>query len=75
MGCSIRWTTKVPKSPDISLRSNFAWQGMKKIDVMKSVEGTVRALVLITTVDEVRARNSHVPDEEIKVGLNEALRW
>ncbi len=59
---------------DISLRAYLAQHGMKKGDLSKFVEEAVRWRVLDKTVGEVRVRNADVPDEEIEVAINEALK-
>ena len=73
MDDSIRWTIKVSKGTDISLRSYLAQHGMKKGDLSKFVEEAVRWRVLDKTVSEVRERNANVPDEEIEAAIEEAL--
>ncbi len=70
---SIRWTIKVSRGTDISLRSYLAQHGMKKGDLSKFVEEAVRWRVLDKTVAEVRERNANVPDEEIEAAIDEAL--
>lgn len=70
---SIRWTIKVSKGTDISLRSYLAQHGMKKGDLSKFVEEAVRWRVLDKTVAEVRERNASVTDGEIEVAIDEAL--
>ena len=66
---SIRWTIKVSKGTDISLRSYLAQHGMKKGDLSKFVEEAVRWRVLDKTVAEVRERNAGVTDGEIDEAL------
>lgn len=70
---SIRWTIKVSKETDISLRSYLAQHGMKKGDLSKFVEEAVRWRVLDKTVAEVRERNASVTDGEIEAAIDEAL--
>ena len=70
---SIRWTIKVSKGTDISLRSYLAQHGMKKGDLSKFVEEAVRWRVLDKTVSEVRERNANIPDGEVEVAIDEAL--
>ena len=70
---SIRWTIKVSKRTDISLRSYLAQHGMKKGDLSKFVEEAVRWRVLDKTVAEVRERNANVPEGEIEAAIDEAL--
>lgn len=73
MESSIRWTIKISKSTDISLRTYLAQHGMKKGDLSKFVEEAVRWRVLDKTVSEVRARNANASDEEIEAAIDEAL--
>ena len=73
MDDSIRWTIKVSKGTDISLRSYLARQGTKKGDLSKFVEEAVRWRVLEKTVAEVRERNADVPDRDIEAAIEEAL--
>ena len=70
---SIRWTIKVSKGTDVSLRSYLAQHGMKKGDLSKFVEEVVRWRVLDKTVSEVRERNANIPDGEVEVAIDEAL--
>jgi hypothetical protein len=70
---SIRWTIKVSKGTDISLRSYLAQHGMKKGDLSKFVEEAVRWRVLDKTVSEVRERNVNIPAREIDAAIDEAL--
>ena len=70
---SIRWTIKVSKGTDISLRSYLAQHGMKKGDLSKFVEEAVRWRVLDKTAAEVRERNASVMDGEIEAAIDEAL--
>ncbi len=70
---SIRWTIKVSKGTDISLRSYLAQHGMKKGDLSKFVEEAVRWRVLDKTVAEVRERNASVTEGEIEAAIDEAL--
>jgi Ribbon-helix-helix domain len=70
---SIRWTIKVSKGTDISLRSYLAQHGLKKGDLSKFVEEAVRWRVLDKTVAEVRERNANAPDKEIEAAIDEAL--
>ncbi|MHB1174827.1 MAG: ribbon-helix-helix domain-containing protein [Sulfuriferula sp.] len=70
---SIRWTIKVSKGTDISLRSYLAQHGMKKGDLSKFVEEAVRWRVLNKSVAEVRERNASVTEGEIEAAIDEAL--
>lgn len=70
---TIRWTVKVSKSTDTSLRTHLAQKGMKKGDLSKFIEDAVRWRVFQQTVEETKARNANVPQVEIEAAIDEAL--
>jgi seryl-tRNA synthetase len=70
---TIRWTVKVSKSTDTSLRTHLAQKGLKKGDLSKFIEDAVRWRVFQQTVEETKARNANVPQEEIEAAIDEAL--
>jgi len=70
----IRWTVKVSKDTDVSLRSFLAQRGLKKGDLSKFIERAVQKEVFAQTVAAVQARNANVPDEEIERAIEDALR-
>jgi len=70
---STRWTVKVSKETDISLRSYLARQGMKKGDLSKFVENAVRKEVFAKTVAAIKRRNADVPDKELEAIIDEAV--
>jgi ribbon-helix-helix protein len=70
---TIRWTVKVSKSTDTSLRSHLAQKGLKKGDLSKFIEEAVRWRVFYQTVEDTKARNANVPQEEIDAAIDEAL--
>lgn len=70
---TIRWTVKVSKSTDTSLRTHLAQRGLKKGDLSKFIEDAVRWRVFQQTVEETKARNANVPQEEIEAAIDEAL--
>ena len=71
---AIRWTVKVSKDTDVSLRSFLAQRGMKKGDLSKFIERAVQKEVFAQTVATVQARNADVPDEQIEAAIDDALR-
>jgi len=73
MDDTIRWTVKVSKSTDRSLRSHLAQKGLKKRDLSKFIEEAVRWRVFHQTVEDTKARNADVPQEEIEAAIEEAL--
>ena len=70
----VRWTVKVSKDTDVSLRSFLAQRGLKKGDLSKFIERAVQKEVFAQTVAGVQARNANVPDEEIEGAIEDALR-
>jgi Ribbon-helix-helix domain len=70
----VRWTVKVSKDTDVSLRSFLAQRGLKKGDLSKFIERAVQKEVFAQTVAEVQARNANVPNEEIEGAIGDALR-
>jgi hypothetical protein len=70
----VRWTVKVSKDTDVSLRSFLAQRGTKKGDLSKFIEQAVQKEVFAQTVADVEARNSKIPLKEIDAAINDALR-
>jgi len=70
---SIRWTVKVSKDTDVSLRTFLAQRGGKKGDLSKFIEDAVRWRVLEQTVAETKARNANVSLREIESAVDEAV--
>ena len=70
---TIRWTVKVSKSTDTSLRSHLAQKGLKKGDLSKFIEEAVRWRVFHQTIEDTKARNVNVSQEEIEAAIDEAL--
>ena len=70
---SVRWTVKVSKDTDISVRSFLARKGMKKGDLSKFIEEAVRWRVVDQTVAETKARNAGMPATDIDSAIDEAL--
>ena len=70
---SIRWTVKVSKDIDISVRTFLAQRGGKKGDLSKFIEDAVRWRIFERTVAETKARNTNVPLRDIESAVDEAL--
>jgi post-segregation antitoxin (ccd killing protein) len=70
----VRWTVKVSKDTDVSLRSFLAQRGMKKGDLSKFIEQAVQKEVFAQTVADVEARNVNVSAREIEATIDDALR-
>lgn len=69
-----RWTIKVSKDTDISLRTYLAQQGMKKGDLSKFIERAVQKEILAQTAADVKQRNSDLSEEELQALIDEAVR-
>lgn len=74
MSEAVRWTIKVSKETDLSLRSFLGAQGMKKGDLSRFVEEAVRWRVLDQTVQGIKERNRDLSPEELADAIDEALR-
>ncbi len=70
----VRWTVKVSRDTDVSLRSFLAQRGLKKGDLSKFIERAVQKEVFAQTVAAAQARNASVPPEEIEQAIEDALR-
>ncbi len=70
----VRWTVKVSKDTDVSLRTFLAQRGLKKGDLSKFIERAVQKEVYAQTVAGVQARNAGVSDKEIEGVIDDALR-
>jgi len=70
---TVRWSIKVSKDTDLTLRTFLGSQGMKKGDLSKFIEEAVRRRVLQCTVQDIRARNAGTDPEEIQRIADEAV--
>jgi len=70
---AVRWTIKVSRETDLSLRSYLGAQGMKKGDLSRFVEEAVRWRVLDRTVQRLKDRNQDLPPEELEALIDEAV--
>ena len=70
---TVRWSIKVSKDTDLTLRTFLGSQGMKKGDLSKFIEDAVRRRVLQCTVQDIRARNAGTDPEEIQRIVDEAV--
>ena len=68
-----RWTIKVSKDTDISLRTYLAQQGMKKGDLSKFIERAVQKEILAQTAADVKQRNADLSEEELQALIDEAV--
>jgi hypothetical protein len=70
---AVRWSIKVSKDTDLSLRTFLGSQGMKKGDLSKFIEEAVNRRVLQCTVQDIRARNADADPDEIQRIVDEAV--
>lgn len=74
MSEAVRWSIKVSKDTDLSLRSFLGAQGMKKGDLSRFVEEAVRWRVLDQTVQGIKDRNRDLSPDELEAAIDEAVR-
>ena len=70
---AVRWSVKVSKDTDLTLRTYLGSQGMKKGDLSKFIEDAVRRRLLQCTVQDIRARNADTDPDEIQRIVDEAV--
>jgi hypothetical protein len=70
---AVRWSIKVSKDTDLTLRTYLGSQGMKKGDLSKFIEDAVRRRVLQCTVQDIRARRADTDPNEIQRIVDEAV--
>ena len=70
---AVRWSLKISKDTDLSLRTFLGTQGMKKGDLSKFVEDAVNRRVLQCTVQDIRERNADADPDEIQRIVDEAV--
>ena len=69
---AVRWSVKVSKDTDLTLRTYLGTEGMKKGDLSKFIEEAVRRRVLQCTIQDIRARNADADPDEIQRIVDEA---
>lgn len=70
---AVRWSIKVSKDTDLTLRTFLGAQGAKKGDLSKFIEDAVRRRVLQCTIEDIRARNTDADPDEIQRIVDEAV--
>jgi len=70
---AVRWSVKVSKETDLTLRTYLGSQGMKKGDLSRFIEEAVRRRVLQCTIQDIRARNADADPDEIQRIVDEAV--
>jgi len=72
MGELTRWSVKVSKEIDASLRSYLAEHGGKRGDLSSFVEQAVNNELLRATVQEIWDRNAHLPADQLQADIDQA---
>ena len=67
-----RWTVSVSKYTDTALRVFLAQRGMKKGDMSKFIEESVRWRVFDQSITEVQSKFSDMPSEDLQALIDEA---
>jgi len=70
---AIRWSVKVSRDTDLTLRTFLGAHGMKKGDLSKFIEEAVRRRVLQCTIQDIRARNADADPDEIQRIVDDAV--
>ena len=70
---AVRWSVKVSKETDLTLRTYLGAQGMKKGDLSKFIEEAVRWRVFQSTLQDIHARNADADPDEIQRIVDEAV--
>jgi hypothetical protein len=70
---AVRWSLKVSKDTDLSLRTLLGSQGAKKGDLSKFVEDAVNRRVLQCTMQDIWQRNAETGPDEIQRIVDEAV--
>ncbi len=71
---AVRWSLKVSKEIDLTLRTFLGAHGMKKGDLSKFVEEAVRWRVFHCMVQDIKARNAEVDPAELERLIDDAVR-
>ena len=70
---STRWTVKVSKETDVTLRTYLAQSGLRKGDLSKFIEEAVRWRVLDRTAASVRERLGKTDPGELQALIDDAV--
>jgi len=73
MGAVTRWTVNVAPETDIEVRTYLAQRGMKKGDLSKFIEESVKWRLLELTLSEARKGFEELSPEEMDVLIDEAV--
>ena len=71
---AVRWSIKVSRETDLTLRTYLGARGMKKGDLSKFVEEAVRWSILSRTVRDIKARNAKTDVNVLQATIDSAVR-
>jgi hypothetical protein len=71
---AVRWSIKVSRETDLTLRTYLGARGMKKGDLSKFIEEAVRWRILSRTVRDIKARNANANGNELQAIIDGAVR-
>jgi len=75
MANTVRWNIAVSPDTDQALRIFLANQGGRKGDLSRFVEEAVRAHVFELTVEQAKAANQDINEDDLLAMVNEAVEW
>jgi hypothetical protein len=70
---AVRWSIKVSRETDLTLRTYLGARGMKKGDLSKFIEEAVRWRILSRTVRDIKGRNSYANGNELPATIDGAV--
>ncbi len=70
---AVRWTIKVSKETDLTLRTYLGSQGMKKGDLSKFVEEAVRWRVFNRAIQDIKTRNAGADPDQLQALIDDAV--
>ena len=71
---AVRWSIKVSKETDLTLRTFLGSQGMKKGDLSKFIEEAVRWRVFHRIVQDIKARNADTDPNDLQSLIDDAVQ-
>jgi len=71
---AVRWSIKVSREADLTLRTYLGARGMKKGDLSKFIEEAVRWRILSRTVRDIKARDANANGNELQAIIDDAVR-
>ena len=71
---AVRWTIRVSKETDLTLRSFLGPQGVKKDGLSRFIEQAVRAYIFHRTIQDIKARNAETDQEALQTLIDDSVR-